>query len=245
MKLVNYEGLVPLAVFAHPDDETFRPGGTLALLARKGAKVHLLTATRGEAGSRGDPPLCEVKDLADVRERELRCACAALGLEPPRVLNYKDGHLHEADPEAVVADILAFMDEVRPQVVLTFGADGLSGHPDHVSIGQCTAQAYAASDQIAALYTLAVPRSLAEQLEMRQVHSVPDEQIALRVDVTPAWEIKKAAMNCHMTQRTSTPLMSAPEERQRLFFGREFFVQAACRAPESDFMPDLLKEYSL
>jgi LmbE family N-acetylglucosaminyl deacetylase len=234
-----------LAIFAHPDDETFRPGGTLALLARKGVRVHVLTATRGEAGSRGDPPQCEAKDLADVRERELRCACAALGLEPPRVLNYKDGHLHEADPCAVVADILAFMDEVRPQVVLTFGADGLSGHPDHIASGRCAAQASAASIHVAALYTLAVPHSLAEQLEMRQVHPVPDEKIALRVDVSTAWEAKRAAMACHATQRSSTPLLNADEGRQRLFFGREFFVLAACRAPESDFMPALLKEYSL
>ncbi len=47
-----------LMVFAHPDDETFRPGGTLALLARRGVRVQVLTATRGQAGSRGDPPVC-------------------------------------------------------------------------------------------------------------------------------------------------------------------------------------------
>ena len=234
-----------LAILAHPDDETFRPGGTLALLARKGVKVHLLTATRGEAGSRGDPPQCEAKDLADVRERELRCACAALGLEPPRVRKYKDGHLQEADPSAVVADVLAYMDEVRPQVVLTFGADGLSGHPDHIAIGRFTVQAYAANDHVAALYTLAVPRSLAEQLEMRQIHPVPDEMIALRVDVSLAWEVKRAAMACHATQRSATPLLNADDGRQRLFFGREFFVLAACRTPESDFMPVLLKDYRL
>ena len=69
-----------LAVFAHPDDETFRPGGTLALLARRGVEVHVLTATRGEAGSCGDPPLCSPEELPAVRESELRCACAALGL---------------------------------------------------------------------------------------------------------------------------------------------------------------------
>ena len=239
------EELALLALFAHPDDETFRPGGTLALVARKGVRVHVLTATRGGAGSRGDPPLCEAKDLPAVRERELRCACAALGLEPPRVLKYEDGHLHEADPGAVVGDILPIMDEVRPQVVLTFGEDGLSGHPDHIAIGQRTAQAYAANEKLAALYTLAVPRSLAEQLEMCQVHAVPDEQIALRVDISPAWEAKQAAMACHATQRGSTPLMSASEARQRLFFGREFFVLAACRAPQSDFMPVILKDYRL
>lgn len=234
-----------MVVTAHPDDETFRPGGTLALLARQGVRVHVLTATRGGAGSRGDPPLCASKDLPAVREQELRCACAALGLEPPRVLDYEDGRLAEADPEQVTAQILAVVNDIHPQVLLTFGPDGLSGHPDHVAIGQCAAEACARSNEIAALYTLAVPRSLAEQLEMRQVRAVPDEQISLRVDVSPVWESKQAAMACHATQRAATPQMSAPEERQRLFFGHEYFVRAACRKPEADFMPEILKRYCL
>jgi LmbE family N-acetylglucosaminyl deacetylase len=234
-----------LAVFAHPDDETFRPGGTLALLAGKGVEVHLVTATRGQAGSCGEPLLCSPEELPTVRERELRCACAALGLETPRLLEYHDGQLARVNPEPVTAQILAVAREIRPQVMLSFGPDGLSGHPDHVAIGQCAAQAYAGWDEIAALYTLAVPRSLAEQLEMRQVHPVPDEAIALRVDVSPVWEAKQAAMACHATQRVSTPIMSAPQARQRLFFGQEFFVQAGCRHPESDFMPSLLKDHHL
>jgi N-acetyl-1-D-myo-inositol-2-amino-2-deoxy-alpha-D-glucopyranoside deacetylase len=79
-----------LAVFAHPDDETFRPGGTLALLAQCGVKVHMLTLTHGEAGSCGEPPLCTLDELSVVREHELRCACAALGIQPPRVLDYPE-----------------------------------------------------------------------------------------------------------------------------------------------------------
>ena len=232
-----------LAVFAHPDDETFRPGGTLALLARRGVEVHVLTATRGEAGSCGDPPLCSPEELPAVRESELRCACAALGLESPRLLDYQDGHLAEVIPEEIKAHILTAVIEIHPQVLLTFGPDGLSGHADHIAIGRAAAQAYAHCEDIAAMYTLAVPRSLVEQLQMRQVHSVPDEQITLVVDVASAWLAKQAAMNCHMTQRTSTPLMSAPEERQRQFFGREFYVRAACRQPEMDFMPQILKEH--
>jgi LmbE family N-acetylglucosaminyl deacetylase len=232
-----------LAIFAHPDDEAFRPGGTLALLARHGVGVYVLTATRGQAGSCGDPPLCSPEELPAVRERELRCACAALGLEPPRLLDYLDGRLAEATPEEIAAHILTAVIEIHPQVLLTFGPDGLSGHADHIAIGGAAAQAYARSNEIAALYTLAVPRSLAEQLEMRQVHSVPDEKITLAVDVTSAWEAKQAAMACHVTQRTSTPLMSAPEARQRQFFGREFYVRAACRLPDRDFMPQILKEY--
>jgi len=234
-----------LAIFAHPDDETFRPGGTLALLARRGVRVHVLTATRGQAGSCGEPPLCSTDELPAVRERELRCACAALGIEPPRLLDYEDGRLAEADPEQVTAQILAAINEIHPQVLLTFGPDGLSGHPDHIAIGQRTAEAYASSDRIAALYTLAVPRSLAVHLDMRQVRAIPDEQIALRVDVSPVWEAKQAAMACHATQRDATPIMRAPEARQQLFFGQEFFVQAACRHPDLDFMPVILKEHCL
>ena len=231
-----------LAVFAHPDDETFRPGGTLALLAAEGVGVHLVTATRGQAGSCGDPSLCTQEELPAVRERELRCACAALGLTLPRLLDYQDGLLPDVNPEEITAHILTAVGEIHPQVLLTFGPDGLSGHADHMAIGRCAAEAYARSNEIDALYTLAIPRSLAEQLEMHQVYPVPDDQIALSVDVTSAWAAKQAAMACHKTQRSSTPLMSAPEARQRLFFGREFFVAAACRHPDMDFMPRILKE---
>jgi LmbE family N-acetylglucosaminyl deacetylase len=77
-----------LAVFAHPDDETFRPGGTLALLVRQGAQVVALTFTRGQAGSCGDPPVCTPQELPAVREHELRSACAALNIQPPRLLDY-------------------------------------------------------------------------------------------------------------------------------------------------------------
>jgi LmbE family N-acetylglucosaminyl deacetylase len=233
-----------LAIFAHPDDETFRPGGTLALLARHGVGVHVLTATRGQAGSRGDPPLCTQEELPAVRERELRCACAALGVAPPRLLDYQDGLLAQADPEEITAYILTAVGEIHPQVLLTFGPDGLSGHPDHIAIGRCAAEAYGRSNQIAALFTLAVPRSLAEQLEMHQVHSVPDEQITLAVDVASVWSVKLAGMACHMTQRSSTPLITAPEARQRLFFGREFYVRAASRHPDLDFMAQILKEHA-
>jgi len=230
--------LVLLAIFAHPDDEAYRPGGTLALLARRGVRVHLLTATRGESGSCGDPPLCRPDELPVVRERELRCSCAALGIEPPRILDYEDGHLSEADPEEVVAQILGIVDEVRPQVMLTFGPDGLSGHPDHIAIGQCAAEAFRRADEVAALYTVAVPRSLAERLDMKRVHAVPDEAITLSVDVLPVWETKLAAIRCHATQLSSSPMMHAPEERQRLFFGTEHFVRAAAR--RSDWLEEVL-----
>ena len=233
-----------LAIFAHPDDETFRPGGTLALLARHGVKVHLLTFTHGEAGSCGEPPLCTSDELPIVRERELRCACAALGIEPPHLLDYPDSHLTEADPERVIAEILAVVRQIRPKVLLSFGPDGLSGHPDHILVGQLAAEAFHRIEEIAALYTVAVPQSLSQSLNMRQVHPVPDETIALSVDVSSVWETKLAAMRCHATQWSSSPMLNAPAERQRLFFGHEHFVRAAMRPSADDFLPGVLQGYS-
>jgi LmbE family N-acetylglucosaminyl deacetylase len=234
-----------LAVFSHPDDETFRPGGTLALLAQSGVQVHVLTATRGEAGSCGEPPLCTPAELPGVRERELRCACAALGLQPPRLLGYEDGNLQKVEAESMVALILNAVDEIKPQVLLGFGPNGLSGHPDHIAIGRHTLAAFQRAEQVAALYTVAVPRSLAQKLDMRQVHPVSDRAIALTVDVSPVWETKLAAMRCHATQWSSLPMAQASEERRRLFFGGEYFVRAASRDADADFMPAFLQEHGL
>ena len=231
-----------LAIFAHPDDETFRCGGTLAILAQRGARVQVLTATRGQAGSCGEPRLCSRDELPAARECELRCACAALGIEPPRLLDYQDGHLGEADPEIIVNQILGIVREVRPQVMLTYGPEGVSGHLDHIAIGQFAAEAFRRAGGVAALYTLAVPQSLAGMLGMTQVRAVPDTMITLSVDVSPAWEAKQVAMRCHATQLSSTPMLSAPETKRRQFFGGEYFVRMASRFSGEDFMVEVLKD---
>jgi N-acetylglucosamine malate deacetylase 2 len=216
-----------LAVFAHPDDETFRCGGTLALLTQRGVRVQVLTATRGQAGSRGNPPLCVPEELPAVRENELRCACKALGILPPILLDYQDGQLSAADLEQLTVHILRVVKETRPRVMLTFGADGLSGHPDHIAIGQAAAEAFRRADDAAALYTPAVPRSLVESLGMKQIRAVSDESIALTVDVSAVWDAKMSAIRCHRTQLRESPILEAPESKQRLFLGVEHFCLAA------------------
>jgi LmbE family N-acetylglucosaminyl deacetylase len=208
-----------------------------------GVKVHVLTLTHGEAGSCGEPALCTADELPGVREHELRCACAALGIEAPHLLSYPDGGLTVADPERISADILAFAQQVHPQVLLSFGPDGLSGHPDHIVVGQWAADIFRSIERLAALYTVAVPQSLATCLGMEQVHPVPDETVALGVDVSLVWEMKLAAIYCHATQWSSSPMLSAPVERQRLFFGQEHFVRAAVRSSAKDFLPQVLQGY--
>lgn len=212
-----------LTIFAHPDDETFRCGGTLALLAQHGVHVQVLTATRGQAGSSGNPPLCAPEELPAVRESELRCACSSLGIQPPILLDYQDGHLSKADPETLIAEILAIIQELHPQIMLSFGADGLSGHPDHIAIGLAATEAFRRAEDVSALYTLAVPCSLAETLGMKQICAVPDEAITLAVDVSSVWEAKMSAIRCHCTQLGESPILEAPESKQRLFLGVEHF----------------------
>ena len=228
-----------LAVFAHPDDETFRCGGLLALLAGRGVEVNLLSVTRGEAGSCGDPPLCKAEELAEVRERELQCACSALSILPPIFLDYPDGNLAEADEEEAVARITAVARELRPKVLLTWPADGLSGHPDHKAVSRWTSQVFEkmAKDAEApdALYHLAVPQSVASVLNLTELHAIPDEEISLTVDVMPVWKQKRMAIRCHRTQASGSPILFAPEEKQRFFFGKEYFKRAYTRGRDDFF----------
>jgi len=215
-----------LAVFAHPDDEAFRCSGTLALLAQWGVRVQLLTATRGQAGSCGDPPLCLPEGLGAVRERELRCSCAALGIAPPILLEYRDGTLAHVDEEEAATHVLAAIQAFQPQALLTWPPDGLSGHPDHVAVSRWTRLALERAELRSgrpALYHLVLPLSVAQTLQMVHLHAIPDEQVTLTVDVSSVWEQKLAAIACHRTQAGSSPILTAPPERQRLFLGSEHF----------------------
>jgi N-acetylglucosamine malate deacetylase 2 len=127
-------------------------------------------------------------------------------------------------------------------VMLSFGPDGLSGHPDHIAIGQWAREAFQRDQNVSALYTLAVPKSLATELGMAQIHAIPDESITLAVNVSKAWEVKLAAIHCHRTQLAESPILVAPLDKQRLFLGREFFIQAQSRQENDFFMTTFLSD---
>jgi LmbE family N-acetylglucosaminyl deacetylase len=142
-----------LGVFAHPDDETFGSGGTLALYAKRGVAAHVVCATRGEVG--GTPQgLGSHSSVADMRAAELDCAARILGLASVRYLGYRDsgmpGSPHNQHPESTVAAPLAevackiayHLRDIRPQVVLTFDPIGGYRHPDHIAVHQATVEAF-------------------------------------------------------------------------------------------------------
>jgi LmbE family N-acetylglucosaminyl deacetylase len=204
-----------LAVFAHPDDESFGPGGTLAKYAAEGVDVFLITATRGEVGMTGGLPINGPQELGQVRERELQCSCRVLGIQRLCFLDYLDGRLGSYDPLEVEGKIVRLIREMRPQVIITFGPDGVSGHPDHVAISHLTTAAFRSAGlperfpehleegldphQPARLYYLALPQSLVEELG-RSIPGTPDEDITTIMDVSAYAETKIKALHCHRTQ---------------------------------------------
>ena len=161
-----------LCVFAHPDDEQFGTAGALLACAERGIAVHVLCATRGDAGEISDPALATPDTLGAVREEEMRDACRLLGFAEPIFLDHRDGALANADPDQLVREVVSVVRRVRPRVVLTFDANGGYGHPDHIAIhGAAVAAFDAAADPAFApelgaphrpdkLYVTAYPRSL-------------------------------------------------------------------------------------
>lgn len=141
-----------LGVWAHPDDEAFLSAGLMAAAVGRGARVVCVTATRGEEGSQCEdewPP----DRMGEIREGELRRSLQILGVTEHRFLDYRDGACGEADPREAVGRIARVIEEVRPDSVLTFGPDGMTGHPDHRVVSLWATVAFAeAAGAAARLY---------------------------------------------------------------------------------------------
>lgn len=126
--------LTLLAVFAHPDDEAFGVGGALARYADEGVDVYLATATRGESGQIADPSIGSPANLPYIREQELRAACQTYGIHPPLFMDYVDGQLPAVHQGQAIGKLVRILREVRPQVIVTFGPEGIYGHYDHIAV---------------------------------------------------------------------------------------------------------------
>ena len=143
-----------MAILAHPDDETFGMGGTLAKYANDGVEVYLICATRGEVGEMDEEFLKGFNSPAERREYELRCAAKNLGIKEVIFLNYRDsgmaGSEHNQHPdslfsanlEKVAEEVVQIVRRVQPDVVITFDPIGGYRHPDHIKIHEATVEAF-------------------------------------------------------------------------------------------------------
>ena len=134
-----------LLIFAHPDDESFIAAGLARRYADAGATTSLVTATRGDAGRVGEPPLCRREDLPALREQELRAAAGILGISEVHLLDHRDKQLTEAPAGGIRAALAERIRRFRPHVVVTFDPNGMNGHVDHVAIARFTMDAVAAA----------------------------------------------------------------------------------------------------
>jgi LmbE family N-acetylglucosaminyl deacetylase len=256
-----------LAVLAHPDDESFLCGGTLARYAAAGVRVVLACATRGEAGDIAAPALASRETLAAVREQELRAAAAELGLAQVHLLGYPDGRLSEVPFLDGVQRVAALLAEIQPAVVITFGPEGVYGHADHVMVHRWAKEAFyqwrlaqgldpaTPGRGPQRLYYCAPPRSwyraVSERTRARGVPDrygprlavlgVPDELVTTQIDVAAYAPVRLAAIRAHQTQLPADhPFRTLPDADLHELFATEWFTRAwAPFAPEASRETDL------
>jgi len=231
-------------VFAHPDDDTYGVGGTLALHAGEALDLTVVLTTSGEAGQIADPSLASRTALAAVREAEDRASWRALGLDPTiHFLRFPDGGVADVPREDLVAAYAEILFDALPDVVVTFGPDGVTGHEDHVAVGATATEAFHVARTRSSrgfrrlLYTVLSQERLAalnEALRARGMDAmdptqpftprgVPERTVGVTVDCSEAYERKLEALRCH---RTQGELEDVPYDLWPAILGREDFVIA-------------------
>jgi LmbE family N-acetylglucosaminyl deacetylase len=258
-----------VCVHAHPDDEALFTAGIMARYASEGVRSVLVTCTDGSLGfdSSGVGPRDpghERTAVAALRRGELERSATLLGVDRLETLGYLDSGMagwpenHEEGAfirqplDVVAARIAEVLDEERPQVVVTYDANGFYGHPDHVFTHQATMAAVEATAAVERVYFPAIPESmltafldlakgagmvLPEWLEAPD-WGTPDELVQTEVDCAPWVRVKHAALAAHASQVDNADLVGMPEDVFDVVFGTERFVRGLDRTgsplPESD-----------
>ncbi len=206
-------------VLAHPDDETFGTGGTLARAAARGLEVHSLCLTKGELGFDPSAGVATEKTIGDVRVGEMRAAGGVLGLTSVTVLDWGDGGmggaqgLPKAPPRGVEDSILDWLRRTRPHVLITWGPDGGYMHPDHIAAGErCLAALGRAGDALPArVYRFVLTQRsferlapLAPEWDLTSIaRPWPDDRLGALVTLTADELARKwEAMQLHRSQAT-------------------------------------------
>ena len=257
---VPLAGRTVLGIFAHPDDESLACGGTLARLADAGAKVVVLCASHGEAGSVCDPALVPEGDsLGGVRARELREAAAVLGVAEVIVLDHPDGDLRWDRVPELHAEIVRTIERCRPDAVITFAEDGLYWHLDHIGIHERTYTAVLSFGAAAPpLYYVTmregVMREVVDAAHAKERAPADSSFWGIAADAfghsarPPGFVIdvrdwvprKLAALRCHRTQMgPNNPIAWIDDDEARQWLGLEQFRRSPLDATGEPFLEHL------
>ena len=219
-----------LVVLAHPDDETVM-AGTIARYSSEGMRITLICTTNGGGGTA--PEGVSHEDLCQTRKRELRAACEVLGVSRLELFEDRHAfpyHLDRKNYHSVVDQHRMWLGEIleeeRPDVVVTFGPEGITGHQSHIMVGNLTTDAVCQCSFSPTLYYMALsPMQIkamaswfvqnesildayADEVKKKPnlgsptplLYSVPDSDISVRIDISKFLAIKRAAIRCHATQ---------------------------------------------
>jgi LmbE family N-acetylglucosaminyl deacetylase len=236
-----------LAIFAHPDDE-ISVGPVLSKYAAAGHQVRLITITSGQVGdSNTDVP--RGRELGETRERELQCSAQKLGILAPTPLGFMDGDISGwRTLEAIRARVRELARQIRPQVIVTWGPDGLSGHPDHRVASSIATELFQETwpegGAPQKLYYFALPASVspASAIGAGDRASVSDELITTVVDAEPFLDRTREAMHCHQTQWNPPAAVDAMFDGRRATTGGKVHLRLALsrvghgEAPERDLL---------
>lgn len=194
-----------LCVFAHPDDEAFGPGGTIALWTRQGAEINLVCATRGENGlpadKTGNSP--NPRETSRIRSQELKKSAKILGVKSVEFLDFQDGHIGNNDLQKLEAAITRRIRSLRPDLLLTFNLNGVSGHLDHIAVASAATQAFRKTKIAKKLYYFTVPNVIsrlnADYFIYFPEGPDPDDMDEI-IDVSSVWDVRMKAMDQHQSQ---------------------------------------------
>lgn len=195
-------------MLAHPDDESFGCAGALARAHEAGATTRLLVVTRGEAGS---PDGIPDPSFGDTREAELICAARKIGLDEVSLLDgYGDGGVADQPFETLVDEIALWLEERRPAAVITFGPHGVTGHPDHIVVGNATRWAVERlSESGLAPNAVYVISPIFDPGGNRYDLSAEEQAATHRIEITAVAELKLAALECHASQTDTAEAIAA------------------------------------
>lgn len=224
-----------LGVWAHPDDESYLSAGLMGRVIDAGGQVTVLTATDGEHGFADDDPRPPAARAA-LRRAELRDAMSAVGVTDVRHLGLPDGGLTVVAGNSLINSVSCLIRELEPDTIVTFGPDGVTGHPDHICISSAATRAWREAERGQLLYACH-PASWWD--EFAPVHErigltgdgpgtvTPDDEVVLTVDLDPAeLDRKRSVMAGHHSQ-TAALAGQMGEETYRRWITTEWF-----RAPE-------------
>lgn len=225
-----------LSIWAHPDDETYLAGGTMAAAASLGQRVVCVSATAGELGT-DDPDTWPPTRLSQVRRWEAAAAMAVLGVSDHRFLGLPDGGLADLDPAEHEARLVDLLREVQPDTILTFGPEGGTFHPDHQTVSAWTTAAWRAAGRPGRLLYAAVTEShMAEWGEHYEAWGiymaddrpvgVPDDELVYELRLDGELLDRKIAALAAMHTQTAPAIELLGEADYRANNAVETFVAA-------------------